>query len=58
MSKATFVLLAALGFAVATLAVGIRGLENWEPYELSGYYFLLAWGASDVYRRRVVPAVG
>ncbi|WP_412070333.1 hypothetical protein [Rubrivirga sp. IMCC43871] len=58
MSKATFFLLATLGFAVATVAVGIRGLENWEAYELSGYYFLLAWGASDVYRRRVEPTTG
>ncbi|WP_179271057.1 hypothetical protein [Rubricoccus marinus] len=53
MSKTTFVILTTLAFAVATLAIGIRGIENWEPYELSFYYVALAWAAHDVYRRRV-----
>ena len=52
MSKATFAILTALGFAVATLAIGIRGVENWEPYEFSFYYVLLGCAAYSVYRRR------
>ena len=53
MSKATFVVLTTLAFGVATLAIGIRGVENWEPYEFSFYYLMLGWAAYEVYRRRV-----
>ncbi|WP_179299409.1 hypothetical protein [Rubrivirga marina] len=52
MSKATFALLTTVGFVVATLAIGIRGVENWEPYEFSFYYLMLGWAAHEVYRRR------
>lgn len=54
MSKTTFAVLTTLGFAVATLAIGIRGVEEWEPYEFSLYYVMLAWAAHEVYRRHVV----
>ena len=53
MSKAKFFLLAALGFVVATAVIGIRGLGNWEPYELGLYYLLVIWTGYDLYRRHV-----
>ena len=53
MSKATFAVLTLLAFGVATLAIGIRGVENWEPYEFSFYYLMLGWAAHEMYRRHV-----
>jgi hypothetical protein len=43
-------------FAVATFAVGIRGLENWALYELAVYYFFVALIAQGVRDRYVRPA--
>ena len=42
-------------FAVATLAIGIRGLENWALYELAPYYFFVALIAQGVRDRYVLP---
>ena len=52
MSKVTFVALTILAFGVATLAIGIRGVENWELHEFSFYYLMLGWAAYEVYCRR------
>ena len=57
MSKLTFGMLALLGFVLATLAIGIRGVENWAPYEFTLYFGLLGWGAHMAYRRHIVPGV-
>ena len=43
-------------FAVATLAIGIRGLENWALYELAAYYFVVAVIAQGVRDRYVRPS--
>lgn len=58
MARPTFLLLAAALFVLATIAIGIRGLENWEVHELVFYYALLGWGVYADYLRRFSPVTG
>ena len=56
MSKAMFFFLAAISFAVTTLVIGIRGVEDWKPLEFALVYYLLVSALWSTYRHRVRPA--
>ena len=53
MSRTLFYVFTILLFVVASLAVGIRGAENWAFYEMAVYYLCVAWIAQGVRDRYV-----
>ena len=55
MSRNLFHVVTLVIFAIATLAIGIRGLENWSLYELAPYYFFIALITQGIRDRYVQP---
>ena len=51
MSRPVFYVLSFLVFAVASLAVGIRGADSWALYELATYYFFVSVIVQEAYER-------
>ena len=56
MSRPVFYALSLLIFVVASVAVGIRGGENWAFYELGVYYLCVGWIVQGIRDRYVRPA--